>query len=189
MADQSLPLPLPRKLMFGKNADQTTIETISKEVLDINKDDIHLSKLYPVYGVQYVPNPIEIYIDSYGGYVYQILGLISLVRSSKTPVHTIVTGCAMSCGYMLLINGHKRFAYPLSSILYHSVSTGVHGQIQTIKEDLAETKRLQDLLEEMTLEKTDITKKKLDSVRKRKIDWFIPAQEALELRIIDKIIK
>lgn len=190
MADIStLPLPAPRNIMFSKDVTQSTIESISSEILNININDRYLSKLYKIHGLKYIPEPIQIYIDSYGGLVYQIMGLISIIKTSKTPVHTIATGCAMSCGYMLLINGHKRFAYELATILYHAVSSGTHGQVQHLKEDLDETTRLQNLLEQMTLDLTNITAKQLKKIKQRKIDWFITSKEAKKLNIVDKILK
>ena len=64
---------------------------------------------------------IKIYIDSYGGQVYQCFGLIG-VMESKTEIHTVCSA-AMSCGFIILINGHKRFAYRHATPLYHRVSS------------------------------------------------------------------
>lgn len=189
MADNQIPIPLARKLLFTKQVDQESIAQLTRDILDINAHDVYLKKIYKAHDLKYVPNPIEIYIDSYGGYVYQIFGLISIINSSKTPVHTIVTGCAMSCGFILLISGHKRFAHKLSTILYHSVSHGGYGQIQTLKEGMKETKRLQKELENITLTRTKISKDRLQDIKKRKYDWYITAKEALGLQIVDKIIK
>lgn len=188
-SEKQIPVPLPRKLLFTKQVDQESISQLTREILDINEHDAHLKKIYKAHNLDYIPNPIEIYIDSYGGYVYQIFGLISIIDSSKTPIHTIVTGCAMSCGFMLLISGHKRFAHKLSTILYHSVSNVHYGQVQTLKEDLKETTRLQKELENITLTRTKISKKKMQDIKKRKFDWFITAKEASKLGIVDKIIK
>jgi ATP-dependent Clp protease protease subunit len=59
-------------------------------------------------GLNIKSSPIVIYIDSYGGSVYQCLGLISVMMNSKTKIHTI-TGVANECN-MILISGHKRFS-------------------------------------------------------------------------------
>jgi ATP-dependent Clp protease protease subunit len=107
---------------------------------------------------------------------------------SKTPIHTIVTGAAMSCGFMILISGHKRFGYAHSTPLYHQVSTGLFGTTKDVEEGLKETKRLQKKIEEITLDRTKITKKRLKKVFKNKIDWFMSAEEALSLGVIDEIL-
>jgi ATP-dependent Clp protease protease subunit len=84
-----------------------------------------LSKIYEVHDLEYKPKPIKIHIDSYGGAVYQCFGLLGIIKSSKTTIHTLVTGCAMSCGFLIAIAGHKRFAYEKSTYLYHLLRLGV----------------------------------------------------------------
>jgi ATP-dependent protease ClpP protease subunit len=110
------------------------------------------------------------------------------MRASKVPVHTIVTGCAMSCGFLISITGHKRFGYPKSTYLYHQVSSGVVGTVKEMEDDVIEAKRLQKMIETHTLELTNISKKKLEKVYKTKKDWFIDSDEAIKLKIIDEIL-
>lgn len=184
----NLPLPKERNVYFNKQVDQSSIGDLTKNIIEINEDDKHLKKLYSAYGVEYKPKPIKIYIDSYGGAVYQCFGLLSVMERSKTPIHTIVTGCAMSCGFMILISGHKRFAHKLSTPLYHQVSSGFIGKVQDMNEKLEESNRLQKQLEDITLEKTKISEKKLAKILKRKQDWYMTAQEAKELGVVDEIL-
>ncbi|MHA1290361.1 MAG: ClpP family protease, partial [Candidatus Thorarchaeota archaeon] len=129
-----------------------------------------------------------IFIDSYGGQVYQCFGLLSVMKASKTEIHTIVTGAAMSCGFMMLISGHKRYAYSLSTPLYHQVSSVAWGKLKDMEEDVQETKRLQKIIEDITYERTNITRKRLKEVFKGKKDWFMSADEALRLGVVDEIL-
>ncbi len=161
---------------------------LTKAIISINEHDRLLEKLYPAYNVAYVAPPIEIYIDSYGGAVYQCMGLLGVMEKSVTPIHTIAVGAAMSCGFMILISGHKRFGYKHSTPLYHQVSTGFWGKVKDMEESLEEAKRLQKKIETITLERTDITNKKLKEVLKNKIDWYMSAEEALTLGVIDEIV-
>jgi ATP-dependent Clp protease protease subunit len=89
---------------------------------------------------------------------------------------------------MLLIHGHKRFAYKHATPLYHQVSSGSSGKVKDMEEKLEESKRLQGLLEKLTLEKTKISAKKLERVYKTKKDWYMTAKEALKLGVIDEIV-
>jgi len=184
----NLPLPKERTLFFAKQVNQSSIEDLTKSVVEINENDKLLKKIYAVYDLEYKPKPIKIMIDSYGGQVYQILGLLAIMDSSKTPIHTYVTGAAMSCGFLLLIHGHKRFAYKHATPLYHQVSSIALGKAKDMEEDLMETKRLQEIIEKLTLERTKISKKKLEKVYKRKLDWFMSANEALKLGVVDEIV-
>jgi ATP-dependent Clp protease protease subunit len=186
---ENLPLPKKRDLFFTKQVDQSSIGELTQKIIEINQDDEHLKKIYNVYGLTYNPEPIQIYIDSYGGYVYQCFGLLSVMERSQTPIHTIVTGCAMSAGFMILISGHKRFAHKLSTPLYHQVSSGAAGTVKEMEEKLEESKRLQKQLEDIVKEKTDITKKRLREIFDTKKDWYMTSEEALELNVVDEILK
>lgn len=188
MADV-LKLPKNRDLFFTKQVDQASIGELTQKIIEINQDDDHLKKLYSVYGLEYKPEPIKIYIDSYGGYVYQCFGLLSVMERSETPIHTIVTGCAMSCGFMILICGHKRFAHKLSTPLYHQVSSGAFGTMKEMEEKIEETKRLQKQLENIVKDKTNISKKKLHEILETKKDWYMSAEEARDLGVVDEILK
>ena len=185
---KTIEAPKDRILFFTKQVDQASISDLTKSIIEINEHDRYLEKLYVIHNMSYTPKPIEIMIDSYGGYVYQCFGLLSVMEKSITPIHTIVTGCAMSCGFMMLICGHKRFAHKLSTPLYHQVSSVAWGKLKDIEEDAAETRRLQDILEKVTLEKTKISEKKLKKVYRDKFDWFMTAEEALKLGVVDEIL-
>jgi ATP-dependent Clp protease protease subunit len=178
---ENLPLPKKRDLFFTKQVDQSSIGELTQKIIEINQDDEHLKKIYNVYGLTYNPEPIQVYIDSYGGYVYQCFGLLSVMERSQTPIHTIVTGCAMSAGFMILISGHKRFA--------HKLSSGAAGTVKEMEEKLEESKRLQRQLEDIVKEKTDITKKRLREIFDTKKDWYMTSEEALELNVVDEILK
>jgi ATP-dependent Clp protease protease subunit len=187
-AQLNLPQPKDRNLFLAKQVDQASINDVTKAIIDINEDDEYISKIYAAHDLNYVPKPIKLYIDSYGGYVYQCFGLLGVMKNSKIPVHTIVTGCAMSCGFLIAIAGHKRFGYPKSTYLYHQVSSGAIGKAKDLEEEVIETLRLQKMIEEHTLEYTKISAKKLEKVYKGKRDWFIDTDEAIKLKVIDEVI-
>jgi ATP-dependent Clp protease protease subunit len=183
-----IPAPLERKLFFTSQVDQATIADLSKKIVLINKDDDDLEKVYGNGGLSYPRPPIQIYIDSYGGYVYQCLGLLSLINTSKTPIHTILTGAAMSCGFLMLIHGHKRFAHELSTGMYHQVSSGAWGKIKDMEEDVEESKRLQNILMQLTVKKTKISLETLKDNYERKRDWFMDARTMIDNGVVDEIM-
>lgn len=184
-----LPIAKDRNLYLAKQVDQESINEISKRIIDINQSDEYLAKLAELHGMTYKPKPIKLYIDSYGGYVYQCLGLLGIMDKSEVPVHTIVTGAAMSCGFLIAISGHKRFAYDTATHMYHQVSSVMWGKAKDMEENLEETKRLQAIIEEHTLSHTKMTRDMLDENYKSKKDWFMTAKQALKLGVIDEIIK
>tara|TARA_B110000503_G_C7117049_1_gene400864 strand:+ start:351 stop:920 length:570 start_codon:yes stop_codon:yes gene_type:complete len=184
----TLPLPLRRKLYLSSDVDATSMEDLSSSIIDINDSDNYLEKLYKIHDLDYKAKPIEIFIDSYGGYVYQCMGLLGVMEKSKTPIYTYATGAAMSCGFMILISGHKRYAYKHATPMYHQVSSGFWGKTQDMEESYKETKRLQQKFENITLDLTKISKAKLKEILKTKQDWYMDPEEALLFGVIDEII-
>lgn len=184
-----IPKPKDRDLYLAQQVDQASINLLTKEIININESDIEISKISKIYNFTYTPKPIKIYIDSYGGSVYQCFGLLSIIKDSKTPIHTIVTGCAMSCGFLISITGHKRLCYEKSTFLYHQVSGGTIGTLKEMEDEIIETKRLMKMLEEHTLEHTKMDKDLLEEIYEKKKDYYINPIKALKLGIIDEIIK
>ena len=186
---QELERPAPRNLFLAQQVNQDSMNHLSQAIVEIREHDEYLKKLYALYHLKYEPQPIVIYIDSYGGAVYQCFGLLSIMKSNGTPVDTIVTGCAMSCGFMIAIHGAHRSIHKYGTMMYHQVSSGTFGKVADMEDEIFEAKRLQKKIEEMTLSNTKITKEKLEKVYKKKQDWYIDAKSALKLGCIDEIVE
>ena len=89
---------------------------------------------------------IPIVIDSYGGSVYGCLDMLSAMEKSKKPIHTIVTGKAMSAGAILFSMGHERHMSQDATLMLHDVSSGSWGKVEEIKSDASEVDRLNKLI-------------------------------------------
>lgn len=129
--------------------------------------------------------PIKIYIDSNGGCLTDTFTIIDAIEMSKTPVWTICIGSAYSGGFFSFIAGHRRFAYPHASFLYHegSTSTGADaGKFRNYADFYA--KELEQL-RVITLRYTKITPKQY--TEHQRDDWWMTATEALELGVCDEI--
>lgn len=139
-------------------------------------------------GQQHIP----VIINTFGGQVYNLLALISLFKSSKLPIITIVQGKAMSCGAVLAAFGTKgmRFAAPESTFMVHQVSMGDFGKIEDVKVSVEEGQRLSNkIFSMMSLvcgHPYDFFTNKLKN-RSANTDWFLEPKEALELGIIDHV--
>jgi len=181
--------PRNRNIYMSENFTNESVQKITQEIIEINEDDDLLErKLLFAYNLTYDRLPIKIYIDSYGGMVYSCIGLISIIENSKTPIHTIVTGSAFSAGFLLLICGHKRFAYKKSSMMYHQIAAGSIGKLLDMEDRVDVIKKLHKMMTKYTISKTKITKEQLKDNYIKKKDWYMDAEESLELGIIDEII-
>lgn len=136
----------------------------------------------------FVRKPIKLYINSFGGSIYDMWSLIDIIENSETPIHTYCTGYAMSAAFVIFISGHKRFISNHATLLYHQVACWNRDLYQDIVDYESERDWLQNTMESFVKSHTNIKQAKLNSIRKNKIDWYIHADEAIELGVADEII-
>ena len=129
--------------------------------------------------------PIKIYIDSNGGSLTACFTIIDAITMSKTPVWTINIGKAYSAGFFIFITGHKRFAYPNSSFLFHEGSTGIYQDANKFKNYADFYKQQLERLRAITLKHTQIEPEEYD--KHVKDDWWFNVDEALKYGVTDKI--
>lgn len=134
---------------------------------------------------------IELILDTYGGYIYHGLALISKIESLKEQGYKILTtvnSVAMSMGFMLLLVGSERRGLRHSRIMCHQPSSATWGTLQDQEESVEETRELWIRMKELIIKYTDITDEQLEDIKSRKFDWFMWSEDALRLKVIDKII-
>ena len=193
------PLQLPAGLNLGAESDPQaiwlstevypdTIATVVQQINNINYVDNQKEKEAALSGQAYIRHPIKLYISSYGGSVYDGLGLVGVIRSSKTPVHTYTFGKVMSMGFILAISGHKRFTYPHTTYMFHSLSAAHWGKFSELEESVLEDGRLQAKLDGITTTYTAIEQSRLDDIHSRKLDWYIDVDDALALGCVDGVL-
>lgn len=131
--------------------------------------------------------PITVMIDSHGGSVDVLLSVIKAIDISKTPVRTVCYCNAYSAAADLLASGHKglRYCMPGTNVMMHSgscVYQGTASQVDAAKKFYdAMGKKVTDHI----YARTNIDTK---TQRKMKDDYYMTAEDALNLGIIDKII-
>ena len=178
-----------RDLYLSGKIDAATIVNLVKEIMKIEATDTIVSEWFEREMKQaYTPEPFRLFIDSHGGNVYHTLGLYDVIRNCRTPIHTIALGLAASCAGVILVAGHKRFAQANSSLLIHSISALLTGKSEELKDDVEETLRLNETINGIFVERTQITVQQLHEKDKYKKDWWITAPEALKLGIVEEII-
>ncbi|WP_299831256.1 ATP-dependent Clp protease proteolytic subunit [uncultured Metabacillus sp.] len=134
---------------------------------------------------------IEIILDSYGGVCYHGLALISKILSMREDGYRIITtvnSVAMSMGFMILLCGSYRRGLKHSRIMCHQPSSATWGTLQDQIESVEETIAIWNRLKELITKYTKITDEQLEDIKRRKFDWFMWSEEALELGVIDHII-
>ena len=180
------PNPMERKLYLKEDIDEKSVMPLIETIHKINDDDAEKEKEYNGWERE----PIELYIYTYGGVCYAGFALIDAIRASKTPVHTIVLGAAMSMGIFIFNAGHKRFIGEHATLMYHDVSLHLENEMtEGVKIELAEGLRLQKMGIQFLTEYSLVKESVINDYINRKADWFIPAEEAIRLKIADEYYK
>ncbi len=131
--------------------------------------------------------PVNLMINSPGGDVYEMFGIIDYIESLDVKVNTICRGRAMSAAAVILACGTgNRMMSKRSTVMFHQSSSFMGGKMSDITAYLDNVKNLETLIYGMLAEKT---KKEADWWRERmRNDMFLTAEELLEIGVIDQII-
>ena len=135
--------------------------------------------------------PIHFYINSPGGSVYDGLGIYDMMQHVKAPVYTYCVGLAASMGSLLLQAGAPghRYSMPNSRVMIHQPLGGARGQATDIQIQAKEIQYLKDRLYKIYEHHNSKDKTSEDFVGYCERDNFLNPEQAMEIGLIDKIIK
>lgn len=129
--------------------------------------------------------------SSYGGCAYSCLALISVIEKFKELGYTInshVMSFAMSAGFFTSIVCSNRTIARYGYLMCHQMSSGTHGEVQTMRENLDHDEELWDKLKQITIKNTAVTDEMMEEMRMRKLDWYMDSEKSLQLKCVDSVI-
>jgi ATP-dependent Clp protease, protease subunit len=129
---------------------------------------------------------IYIYINSFGGSIFDAMAAVDYILESKAPTRTIIDGCAASAATMISIVAKKRYINKHAFMLLHQLSGGAWGKFEEIKDEYTNCNKLMKMIKTLYQEHTKIPSKKLKEILKH--DLWLSAKEALHYGIVDEII-
>lgn len=175
-------------LLFMENRIIKTQKKFQKKINEIkNKKRSYDEYIEDQFNIKIEPKPINLYITSNGGYVYQVFSVIDTIKAMKVPIHTICKGFVASAGTLLSLSGSKRYITKNSYMLIHELRSGQWGKFTYLSESFDNCKQLMDHIKSFYLEKTKMTSEELDEQLKKDICWN--AQICLEKGLVDEIIE
>ena len=130
--------------------------------------------------------PIKLYINTPGGDLPAALSIIDTIILSRTPVWTITIATGYSAGFFIGIAGHKRFAYPRASFLFHEGCFVNGGDAHKFLQGANFYEKQLEQLKKLVLEKTSISEEMYE--KHKKDDLWLLADEALKYNIVDAIL-
>lgn len=132
---------------------------------------------------------IHLYINSPGGSVTAGLAIYDTMQFVTCDVATYCIGQCASMGAVLLAAGAagKRHALPNSRIMIHQPLAGMEGTAEEILIHVKEFRKIKEKLNQILLKHTGHPLEKVNQDTDR--DNFMSAEEALNYRLIDKVIE
>jgi ATP-dependent Clp protease protease subunit len=134
---------------------------------------------------------IPIQIDSYGGQIHALLGMLAVIKSSKKTICTFTNTKACSCGSLLLSAGSKgyRYASKNADIMVHDMSSRLGGKTVDVTNDAAWIERLTEKLFKTLDENCGKEKGYFRNKMKNKgnVDMWYSAEQAKKEGLIDTV--
>jgi ATP-dependent protease ClpP protease subunit len=131
-------------------------------------------------------NPeIFLHITTNGGCIYSAFSIIDCFESLSIPVNTVIDSNVSSAGTIISIHGAKRYICNNSYVLIHELRSGCWGKLAYIDDTYKNCLKIQDHINKIYLDRTNITKKYLKELLVK--DLELNADECIRLGIADEI--
>ena len=133
---------------------------------------------------------LTLYINSFGGDLYQAFALIDIMKTSKLPIRTIGLGSIMSAAFLIFASGTKgmRFIAPNTGIMCHQFSDEPSGKYHDIKAQVVEAdhcnRRMMEILKDATGLPANSVKSKLLPAS----DVYLTAEELVKFKVADEVL-
>ncbi len=186
---QDLTLPSPDELNYWNLRAQRTffidyeiddhynLLELAKEIIRINNEEKNVED----------PEPITLYIHSYGGDLRQAIFFCDLLEASRVPVITVAAGAAMSAGLLIFLAGRTRYAFKHTRVLIHQGSGAMSGSYEEMDAAQRAYKEEINSMKEYILSHTDIYETTFE--KKKSKDWYVTGDDLVKFGIADMIIE
>lgn len=112
--------------------------------------------------------------------------LCDLIQSSRIPIITVAMGVAMSAGFLILLSGHKRYAFKHSQLMVHSGGGSFQGTAEQLESAQKNYKKQIEAMKSYILERTSIDEKTFNKNRSK--DWYLNDDELIKYNVVDGIV-
>ena len=168
-----------RTVVFNSDVDENVIEAVYLPLRDFENDNND--------------EPVTMILNCSGGSVSDGFFIAHYIASYKKKLNIIVTGYACSMATVILAGGGKnpnvtRKAFPCSYLLCHDGYVALSAsEAKTAADIMRWNERIDESIRNFVITNTNITEELYDKNARKQ--WFITAEEAKELNLIDEIME
>ena len=166
-----------RTIIFNEQVTADIVESVILPLLEFDNDG--------------TGKPINIYISSCGGSVFDGLVLCDVIDKLKTSTTITVLGYTYSMGSLILMSGYnnpnvKKVCYPFSTALIHSGSTYLEGATNIVKDTFKFQEKFDEKIKDYILSHSTITED--EYAKMERYEYYMCSNEMLEKKLVDKIL-
>ena len=165
-------IDVPNRRLFVGDIDETTIGHAVKGLYLMDSSS---------------PKPIEIFISSFGGSVYDALALYDIVQTLKCPIHTFAYGKCMSAAPLLLACGNERWVSAHVAFMTHDWSADLEGKGAELQATVKHYEQLGITWNKLLTAHSKKTYAFWHKLGRKNADHFFTAEQAIEWGIADNI--
>ncbi len=161
-----------RLLFLSDTIDSTLARNLNKELLALDK---------------LAESPIYIWINSRGGEVTSGFSIVDTMKVVKSPIVTIVAGCACSMAGIVSINGDVRLMTENSIWMSHDMTAGDYDYATKLIERVEYYKKLQKQLFENIRKNTNLTEAEIQKAINEEL--WLSATDCKNKKVVDNVLK
>ena len=167
-----------RTVLFNDDVHEDVVEKVFLPLRDFEKDNS--------------TETVTLILNSSGGSISDGFFLAHYLAHYSKPLDIIITGYAASMATVILASGGKnenivRSCFPCTYGLIHDGYVALAAsEAETAKDIMAFNDNIDKQIRQFFIDNTNITEEMYDS--KSRHQWFLSAQEMLDLGLVDRII-
>lgn len=130
--------------------------------------------------------PLNIYINSYGGEVFEGFAIYNLLKRYAGYKTVYIDGIAASIASVIAMAGDKIVVSEASMMMVHNASGVCYGNAEEMKKVVQALENINESIKDIYMKRVNITREKLDELMAN--ETFMTAKDCLEYGFADEQI-
>jgi ATP-dependent Clp protease, protease subunit len=170
------------KIYFSDEINTKSINSLCRLIEQKNQEYLALaSSGYIKYSE---PAPIILFIDSVGGSCTSGFRAIDMIKNSKVPIYTVVSGLAASSASQISVSGKKRFMTANGYMLLHQVRiSGFEGKYVDVEDEYGNLSEIMEKTHAIYKNNCKLSNEQLDDMLKR--EKLLNLKQCIEYGLVD----
>jgi len=133
---------------------------------------------------------LTLYVNSYGGDLYEAFALIDIMGASKYTIRTIGIGQIMSAAFLIFCSGSRghRIMGRNTGIMCHQLSNSYEGKHHDIKANMKESENCNQRMINILKNGSNLDERNINSKLLHPTDVYLKAEDMISFGLADQIL-